>query len=192
MHYYLYKITNLKNGKYYIGRRTSKEPPDVDPYMGSGKILKQAMKKHKDFKKDIIETYNSQEELNRAELEIITAEMINDPQCYNLAEGGHGGYTYYQERKFSHTEETKKKISNANKGRARPDARHNMYETGLNKYWLGKKRTEEDRAKKSIAAKNNASNPFRNIVKCNVCGKEGQLPNMRRWHFNNCKLLENS
>ena len=42
MNHYVYEITNLVNGKKYIGKRSCSCSIEQDKYMGSGKILKQA------------------------------------------------------------------------------------------------------------------------------------------------------
>ena len=42
--YSVYKVTNILNGKYYIGVHKSKDP--CDSYMGSGKAIKEAIKKY--------------------------------------------------------------------------------------------------------------------------------------------------
>lgn len=188
MYHYIYKILNEDNGKYYIGRRSSKCPPDVDPYMGSGKVLKQAMQKHNNFTKTILYTCETYEELVKLESDIITEDMVSDGMCYNIASGGHGGYTDYAHMKnFKHTQESKDKISKANAGRCRPDVVERNVANGFNKYWSGKKRSEEDRKKKSMAAMITNNNPFREEVVCPHCDKVGQKPNMIRWHFENCK-----
>ena len=44
MHYTIYKTTNLINGKIYIGKHKTTNLEDM--YIGSGKILKHAIKKH--------------------------------------------------------------------------------------------------------------------------------------------------
>ena len=68
MKYYgLYKITNLVNGKMYIGKHVTSNLDDG--YMGSGKILKQAIKKYgaENFRKEWLGFYEDLEELNYME-----------------------------------------------------------------------------------------------------------------------------
>ena len=93
--FYLYKVTNLKNGKYYLGKRSYRggDAKDDTKYLGSGKLIKRAVKKYgkESFKKEIIEIFNSLEELNKAEKQLITEKEVNDPLCYNTTLGGHGG-----------------------------------------------------------------------------------------------------
>lgn len=193
MKHYTYKITNNLNGKYYLGRRTNKdEILEQDTYFGSGKRLKLAIKKYgiENFTKEILERFETYEELIEAEKRLITEEIIADPNCYNMALGGHGGYTYYADRVFNHTDETKEKISIANKGRPRPDARETAINCGLNKFWNGRARSEQDKHNKSIAAKRNAAlgiNPFSQKIKCPHCNKETDTGNAKRWHFDRCK-----
>lgn len=87
---YIYKIINIINGKWYIGKHNGKNPN----YAGSGKLLKQAIKKYgKDsFKKEILENCFTEEELNLKEQQWITdTSATTDPMSYNLANGGEGG-----------------------------------------------------------------------------------------------------
>ena len=137
--YYIYRITNLMNGKTYIGQHKYKKLNDS--YMGSGKILKQAIKKHgiENFKKDILEFNIPTVELaDDWEQMYILFERAKGKAEYNIANGGRGRGAISEEmkRKISETEkgkyvsvETRRKLSEALKGK-----------TAWNK---GKKMTEE-------------------------------------------------
>lgn len=90
--YYLYCITNIKTNKIYIG--VHKTENLYDGYMGSGIALKISIKKYGlcNFKKDIIQFFGSEEEMYKAEKEIVNEEFVNSKLTYNMKLGGHGGY----------------------------------------------------------------------------------------------------
>lgn len=92
MFYYVYKITNTVNGKYYIGAHQS-ECLD-DGYLGSGKWLKNAQRKYglDLFTKEIIKFCDNELEMYALEAELVTEDLVMDDQCYNLIVGGHGGW----------------------------------------------------------------------------------------------------
>lgn len=85
---YIYETTNLVNGKTYIGK---KQGEFDKTYYGSGMILQQALKKYgrENFEVVILSTYNSEDDLNNAEIMFI--ETRNP--TYNIAKGGTGGDT---------------------------------------------------------------------------------------------------
>jgi hypothetical protein len=93
MVYYIYKVVNIQNGKYYIGKRQYNGDINVDKYLGSGLLIKRAIKKYgrASFNKSIIKVCGSLEELNQEEKNIITNDVINCPNSYNIALGGKGG-----------------------------------------------------------------------------------------------------
>lgn len=88
MRFVVYKVTNLINGKYYIGRHAT---DDInDDYMGSGIAIKNAVEKYgpENFIKEIIAEAKSREDLWELEKEIVNETVVNDPMSYNMAYGG--------------------------------------------------------------------------------------------------------
>ena len=178
MFYYLYKITNLVNNKFYIGVHKTKNLNDE--YMGSGKVIRQAIKKHgiENFKKEILEFFSDSKSMLEKEREIITEDFLLRADVYNLRKGGDGGFDYITKNKLNltpealqkransiklshklkprkyigvkHTEETKKNIS---------EKRKCFFENGGQhpKGMLGKKHTEETKKQVSQRLKQTGS-----------------------------------
>lgn len=92
---YVYKITNTLNGKIYIGKRKH-DDPTKDTYMGSGKLILAAIKKHgkKNFSKEIIAIFENNDDAAALEASLVTKEFISSGVSYNLHEGGHGGFAH--------------------------------------------------------------------------------------------------
>jgi len=134
--YYIYRITNLINGKTYIGQHKYKETP-YDDYMGSGKLLHKAYEKYgiENFKKDIL-VFNIPERKYADLLEktfiASEREKVGKENCYNIADGGEG-------RTGLLSEETKKKMAESKKG--------NTYRKGKLPWNTGKHRSEETKRK---------------------------------------------
>lgn len=130
-HNYFYKITNLVNGKYYYGIHSTNNLNDG--YFGSGRTILKALKKHgkENFKKEIIVDYPTRHEASEYERQMVTLELIQLEECYNLRCGGDNGNILSNEIKSkisktligkmvgksnpfygkTHTNETKQKIS---------------------------------------------------------------------------------
>ena len=93
MYYYLYKITNIINNKFYIGvHRTSNIN---DEYFGSGINITRAIKKYgkENFKKEILKFFENAPEMFFAEKEMVTEDFLKNPLVYNIRVGGKGGFT---------------------------------------------------------------------------------------------------
>lgn len=90
MFYLVYQITNTVNGKSYKGSHKTENKDDG--YMGSGKLIRAAIKKYgiDAFKKDILFEASSSEEMFAKEKELV----ILGPQSYNLKHGGSGGFDF--------------------------------------------------------------------------------------------------
>jgi hypothetical protein len=107
-YYTLYKITNNINGKYYIGKHITDEP--YDNYMGSGKAIKNAIKKYgkENFSKEILCLADTEEDMNTLEEKFVN---YNDNMCYNMTVGGKGGWHYVNANQLSNTPEMLKSKS---------------------------------------------------------------------------------
>lgn len=83
----IYKTTNLLNGKIYVGLHSTN-----DRYLGSGWILKSAIKKYgrENFKKEVLLVLSDREEAREVEALLVDKEFIARPDTYNLQEGGMG------------------------------------------------------------------------------------------------------
>lgn len=94
MFFTIYKITNTINDKIYIGKHQTKNLNDG--YLGSGKYLKRAINKYgiENFSKEILFVFESGEEMNSKEKEIVNEEYLTRDDVYNLCLGGQGGFGY--------------------------------------------------------------------------------------------------
>lgn len=91
-YHYLYKTTNILSGKYYIGMHSTNNLNDG--YIGSGTYLRRSINKYgvDNHKFEVLEFFNSREELAQREKELITLQEIAKRECMNLKVGGIGGF----------------------------------------------------------------------------------------------------
>jgi len=150
----IYKITCLVNGKIYIGKTTRgvKVRWKYHCYNKKTTHLYYAIKKHgkENFKIEILCCCYSEIELNNKEIELIAQfDCRNREIGYNILPGGEGFGSKENNVWFGkkHSDETKQKLSELNKGENNP-----MFgRTGENNPLFEKPRSDETKKKLSIA-----------------------------------------
>lgn len=112
-YYLLYKIINKLNGMIYVGIHKTQNKDDS--YMGSGKLIQRAIKKHgiDNFKKTILKECKSQKELFELESQMVNESFVKRKDTYNLALGGYngGGFTTKGTAVVSNNEGKKFRVS---------------------------------------------------------------------------------
>lgn len=140
--YYIYRITNLINGKTYIGQHQYKDLNDS--YMGSGILLRKAQAKYgiENFKKEILyKDIQYRDTADSVEMYTIAKERSIGKAEYNIANGGRST--------GKHSKETKRKLSEAHKGKVFSEAHLKK----LSEAKKGKHLSEEHRKHMSEAHK---------------------------------------
>ena len=95
MYGYIYKTTNLINGKIYIGQHRSEEYDSS--YYGSGKLIRRAIEKYgiENFSNEILCECLSKNDLDKMEKHFIKKyDSRNSLVGYNISFGGDGGDTF--------------------------------------------------------------------------------------------------
>lgn len=113
MNYYTYRI-DFVDADYYYGRRQCECDPVDDKYYGSP-VTHKCKWQTTEFKKTIINTYETLQEQVDAESELIGDKWKTDPKCLNNSAGG---ASYFHHK---HTEESKLKMSASKKGKPHPN-----------------------------------------------------------------------
>jgi len=92
--YFMYKTTNIKNDKFYIGVHETFNLEDG--YLGSGKRFKNSLYYHgkENFKREILEYFDNSKSMYSREQEIVNEELLKNPKCLNLVLGGKGGFNH--------------------------------------------------------------------------------------------------
>ena len=91
-YHFIYKTTNLLNGKYYIGMHSTDKLDDG--YLGSGRRLRYSINKYgkENHKREILEFCKTRKELKSREQEIVNLNEIAKTECLNMVVGGQGGF----------------------------------------------------------------------------------------------------
>lgn len=198
IYHYVY-ITSHPNGRYYIGRHTTENINDN--YLGSG-VWVNGIKDKSILTKKILLFANSSDELKILEENKIK-EHWDDPLCMNKSPGSNG-WTSAESRK-----ENLKRIDagthNFLGGEIPRKTQNRRVAEGVHQ-WLGKRNPVHERLKngshewlsekhkKLTSQRNkqrleNKTHHLLKVAECPHCKKIGQMTSMKRWHFNNCKLI---
>ena len=160
MYYTIYKTTNLINGKIYIGYHSTENPND--DYLGSGKLLNQAIEKNgaDKFIKQVLYTFTSKEEALQKERQLVSEDFISRKDTYNIKLGGEGGWDHIgdldktPQALLKRSESMKEAIAN-NKGKSRVMTDEQRMMGANSKPFLGKSHTKDTKRKIS---QNNGAN----------------------------------
>jgi group I intron endonuclease len=160
-YHFVYLVKNLISNKLYLGKHSTDNLNDG--YIGSGVLINKAIKKYgkENFQREIIQFYNTSKEAYKLELLLSkSVDIVDNHLFYNLKFGG-DGCGPGEENSFygkHHSEETKQKISKANKGRKYEDIEFRKRLSNLRK----KENLSEETLKKKSESILGCKNPFYN------------------------------
>ena len=134
--YGVYITTNLVNGKTYVGKHKFCDDSMNDNYVGSGKMLRLAVKKYgKDnFTKEILAVSFQEDIAYLLEQEFVQLYKEMGKAEYNIAVGGKGGQSG-----FKHSKEEKEKIALASS----EHWKRKGYKENFSKKMKGRKRSKD-------------------------------------------------
>jgi len=187
---YLYIKQHSVTGLKYFGKTTSQDPKR---YLGSGKHWKNHINAHgKEFVETIwvSDPYTNKTMLTEFALTFSKENnIVESKEWANLIpENGISGAVQGKPC----TEETKSKIRDSKKGKPGPNkgikatkpAWNKGIKTGKPAHNTGKPHSIETRAKMSTSQQN------RQHISCPHCNTTGVNSSMKRWHFENCKVIK--
>lgn len=159
--FFLYKITNVVDGKAYVGTTDNIKRRWGQHKLPSSRCLyvRNAIQKHgvNNFTFETLEVCVSKESASNFEIAAIKGFNTRAPNGYNLSEGGEGSVGY------AHSKETKQRMSEKNRGQHNHNfGKHLSEETKqrIGRANRGKQRTKEARRKMSEAKKGSKNPSF--------------------------------
>jgi hypothetical protein len=151
----VYKTTNLVNGKIYVGS----DKNNNEKYLGSGKILKQSIKKYnrENFKKEVLQFCNSLEELKTSESYWIKKLKSNVRGIgYNISSNYFGGDVFTN---HPNKESYREKLKKINSGESNPMFGKSVFQHWVEKYGeeiaIQKQNVKSEKQRIAISGENN-------------------------------------
>lgn len=167
-YHYIYKTTCNVTKRYYIGMHSTDNLDDG--YMGSGKRLRASIRKYGkgNHTIEILEFYNTREELKLREEMIVNSDLVKEDNCMNLVIGGGGfmlddwhytcskfGNKVLNEKLKNDSEFRKEWLKKMKSGVQKAMDEGRMTKIQDNYTWKGKKHSEETKQKISDSMKGN-------------------------------------
>ncbi len=176
----IYKITNLIDGKNYVGQ-TINFNQRIGQHKRGKQFIDKAIQKYgwKNFTVEIVEECTSLEQLNKREIFWIAAFNSKVPNGYNLTDGGDGIFGCSDETRaklaaastgHEVSEESRRKIGLASKNR-RPNEETRAKMSAAH---AGKRPGEETRAKMSVSQKGHTL-PLKSCAKISAAKRKGNI-----------------
>ncbi len=180
----VYKTTNLINNKYYIGvHKVNSKKSTL--YLGSGKLILQAIKKYgrNNFTRETLALFYDEASAYAFEKNFITDELLEDTNCYNITEGGGNPPTFYGRDNHMYGKKHPKEVMDMIKAKlkGKPSWNKNIPRTkeekiniskakkgkklGIKNYLYGKKLTLKDRLKLGLVDFKKGNIPWNKDIK---------------------------
>lgn len=193
MYFIIYKTTNLINGKYYYGKHQTSNLDDG--YLGSGKYLLNSVKKYGkvNFHRETRYLCRSRDIMDEMEEFLSIKEgWVADKKCYNLREGGEGGFDHIRNnpelekhriQRFRNTYtsrgDTSKYWSEAGRQRILTQAKLNRELGKCGTGTLGHRVSAEVRKKISLGQQGTKNSQYGTVV----CVKENAIDKSQKKRF---------
>ena len=210
MHHLVYKTIRKSTGEYYIGVHSTHNINDM--YMGSGDRIKRIISKEGKVGLERIILYDCETRADALLIEnaLLTSDVLNDPLCLNVTVGGKGnplggcGISDDARNRLRdlHVGKqksliTRQRISESKAGKPsqlKGQPRSEATKQKISESSKGRRRSPET-TEKIRAARKGSHHTADSIARmkkpkptitCPYCGKTGGLPQMKRWHMDNC------
>jgi predicted GIY-YIG superfamily endonuclease len=161
MKHKVYKITNLINGKFYIGVTKGTLNTRLLQHSKSNSYLGRSIRRYgiEHFKIEEIHSFDNELDSYNKEAEIVNEEFLKRNDVYNLTLGGHGGFIYLNKNRLNlygkNGENGKKNLLTGNKlkdllikrNKYNDWCKNISHSLKGNTNWLGKHHTKETKIK---------------------------------------------